>query len=138
MSAHATPDLDGLVTDALRAANLGATVRVLMPDNPASELPLIVAHQVPGGSANRMGVVTGNVDVQVLAATRREASALARNAFAALDNACRNRFTIADGHLNRFVSVSGAPAELRTGTPDSGPSLFRFQGTCQITARANL
>lgn len=138
MSAYATPDLDLLVTGALRAADLGARVFVLMPDNPADELPLIVAHQVPGGTATRMGTVTGVVDVQTLASTRRAASDLAREAVRALTDACRGQYADSGGYLSRCTTPGGAPAEIRTGAPSPGPSLFRFQVTCQVSARANL
>lgn len=137
MTVIATPDLDALVLEALRATGLGATVRVTMPEYPAEELPLVLARQVPGGDAGRLGTVTGVVDVQALASTRREASDLARQVVSALQSACLDRFAGPAGYLNRFLGGS-PPTELRTGEPMPGPTLFRFQTTCRVTARANL
>lgn len=134
----ATPDLDALVLEALRAANLGADVRVMVPTNPAENLPLVVAHQVPGGSTPGMGSITGNIELKALAATRREASLLARNAYAALIAACRARFQGTDGHLGWFRPVGGAPTEQRVGEPAPTPNLFVFRTTVSVTARATL
>lgn len=135
---YKTPDLDALVLDALRATDLTATVAVLMPQEPSAELPLIVARQVPGGTSNAMGMVTGIVDVQSLAATRRAASELSRDVQAALHSACRSRFLGTDGYLCRFEPVTGAPVEIRVGVPTPDTNLFRFQATYRITARASL
>lgn len=133
-----TPDLDALVLDALRAAGLGATVLVNVPAQPANSLPLIVAHQVPGGTSNRLGVVSGIVDLQAFAATRKAASELARDAYSALMDACKNRFGNSEAHLSWFHMTSGAPVEIRTGDPAPNPALFRFHTTCRITARLTL
>lgn len=138
MTVYPTPDLDSLVLDALRAANMGAEVRILMPEKPSDHLPLVVARQVPGGTATRLGTVTGNVELKALAATRREASDLARRAAAALAEACRSQFQGADGHLRRFTSATGAPVEQRTGAPVPGPNLFVFRATVRVSARATL
>ncbi|KWT60600.1 hypothetical protein ADL21_18280 [Streptomyces albus subsp. albus] len=128
------PDVDALVTDALRAGLSGATVCVLWPDDWPDRLPLVVAHRVPGGSSNPLGIDVALVDVQCAAPDRRDASSLARVARVVLAEACRNQFRGPDGYLSRFEDVTG-PAEIRTGTPAAGPDLFRFQATYRVTAR---
>ncbi|MFF2808639.1 hypothetical protein ACFVT2_15980 [Streptomyces sp. NPDC058000] len=128
------PDMDALVTDALRAGLSGATVRVLWPDDWADRLPLIVARRVLGGSSNPLGIDMALIDVQCAAPDRRDASRLARTARVALAEACRAQFRGADGYLIRFEDVSG-PAEIRVGQPQPCPHLFRFQATYRVTAR---
>ena len=128
------PDVDELVTDALRAGLPGVTVRVLWPNDWAERLPLVVARRVAGAAVDPVGLDAAVVDVQVAAPTRREASALARTARTVLLVACRAQFRGTDGYLSHGEDVSG-PFELRTGQPDSGPDLYRFQATYRITAR---
>ncbi|MEW1673043.1 hypothetical protein AB0O47_07310 [Streptomyces noursei] len=128
------PDVDALVLDALRVGLGGATVRVAWPGDWADQLPLVVAHRVPGGTANPLGIDVALIDVQCAAPDRRDASRLARTARVALAKACRAQFRGADGYLSRFEDVSG-PAEIRVGDPTAGPDLFRFQATYRVTAR---
>lgn len=131
------PDLDALVLSALRAADLGATVSVKWPQGTgwASSLPLVVAHQVAGGDANRMGRITGLVDVQCVATDRKEASALARTARVALADACTAQFRGSDGYLSHFYDVTAGPTELTAGTTATDPELFRFQAVYRVSAR---
>ena len=128
-------DVDALVVDALRAADLGATVSVLWPQNWQSALPLIVAHQVGGGRADPRGITVAIIDVQTVAATRREASDLARAARQALIDASVSRFSNGDGHLGRFSDITAGPVELRVGDPQPLPTFFRFQATYQLVVR---
>ncbi|WP_405016417.1 hypothetical protein OHV05_04340 [Kitasatospora sp. NBC_00070] len=128
------PDVDALVTSALRKGLAGATVRVLWPASWSAALPLVVARRVPGSAGSAAGIDAALIDVQCAAATRREASALARTARTVLLAACRAQFPGPDGYLSTGREISG-PAELRTGTPDPGPDLFRFQATYRVTAR---
>lgn len=137
MSAVVAPDLDALVTSALREALPDATVMVLAPTDPQSRLPLITARQVSGGALNSRGLVTGTVDVQTMAAVRRDASLLSRRAWAVLSDACAAQFADEDAHLCAFSALSGGPAEVRTGQPAPDVALFRFQFTCRITARTS-
>lgn len=130
------PDLDALVLSALRAADLGATVAVKWPAGAwESSLPLVVAHQVPGGDANRMGRITGLIDVQCAATDRKEASDLARTARVALADACTAQFKGTDGYLSHFYDVTAGPVEITTGTVAADPALFRFQATYRVSAR---
>ncbi|MFB7643885.1 hypothetical protein ACFC0S_03185 [Streptomyces sp. NPDC056084] len=122
------------MTGALRTGLDGASVRVLWPDDWAHVLPLVVARRVGGAALDARGIDSALVDVQCAAGTRLEASRLARTARAALANACADQFRGADGYLSHFEDVAG-PAELRTGDPDAGPDLFRFQATYRVTAR---
>ncbi|WP_309248669.1 hypothetical protein [Streptomyces sp. MNP-20] len=128
------PDVDGLVTAALRQGLSGATVRVMWPQDWADRLPLVVAARVPGGTTDARGLDVALVDVQAVATDRREASRLARVARVVLADACRAQYRGPDGYLSRFADVSG-PAEIRTGAPSPGPELFRFQATYRVTAR---
>lgn len=127
------PDLDALVTDALRAGMPEATVRVLWPTDWADRLPLVVARRVGGASPN-VGVDVALVDIQCAARDRRAASALARTARTVLMAACRAQFAGPDGYLTRCQELAG-PAEIRTGDPMPEPDLFRFQATYRVTAR---
>ncbi|MBA0054295.1 hypothetical protein E0L36_26620 [Streptomyces sp. AJS327] len=131
------PDVDALVTDALRSGLPGANVRVLWPpDGWEDLLPLVVASRVSGAAVDPRGIDVALVDVQCAARTRREANALARTARVVLASTCRAQFRGADGYLTRFQEVAG-PAELRVGEPEAGPDLFRFQATYRVTARPN-
>ncbi|MEU7636562.1 MULTISPECIES: hypothetical protein [unclassified Streptomyces] len=128
------PDVDALVTDALRQGLSGATVRVGWPADWADRLPLVVARRVSGGTATPQGIDVALIDVQCAAVDRRDASRLARTARVALAEGCRAQFRGVDGYLSRFEDVSG-PAEIRVGDPPAGPDLFRFQATYRVTAR---
>lgn len=130
------PDLDALVLSALRAADLGATVAVKWPAGSwESSLPLIVARQVAGGDANRLGRITGLIDVQCAATTRKAASELARTARVALADACTDQFKGSDGYLSHFYDVMAGPTEITSGTVATDPDLFRFQATYRVSAR---
>lgn len=131
------PDVDELVTSALRDALPGVTVRVLWPDDWADALSLVVARRVAGAAVDPVGLDAAVVDVQCAATTRRDASALARTARAALLAACRSQYQGTDGYLSHGQDVTG-PFELRTGAPETGPDLFRFQATYRVTARPRM
>ncbi|MGK5728180.1 phage tail termination protein [Streptomyces sp. URMC 124] len=128
------PDVDALVVDALREGLGGAQVRVLWPADWADQLPMVVARRVPGGRSDARGIDVALIDVQAVARDRREASRLARVARVVLADACRSQHRGPDGYLARFEDVTG-PAEIRTGEPEAGPDLFRFQATYRVTAR---
>ena len=128
------PDMDELVTSALRAGLPGVTVRVLWPENWSKVLPLVVARRVAGAAIDPVGLDAAVISVQCAANTRREASTVARTARAVLLGACRNQYQGADGYLSHGEDVSG-PFEIRTGDPPPGPDLFRFQATYRVTAR---
>ncbi|WP_446033492.1 phage tail termination protein [Streptomyces gossypii] len=128
------PDMDALVTEALRSGLPGVAVRVSVPADWLTLLPLVTALRVGGVSPDPRGIDRALVDVQALAATRREASAVARSARVTLASACRTQFRGSDGYLTHFEEVSG-PRELSTGEPDDGPDLFRFQATYRLTSR---
>jgi len=130
------PDVDRLVTDALRSFLPGVTVMVLLPTDWQARLPLVVASQVPGGTADYRGVARVTVDIQALAATRRDASELGRRAYSALAEACAVRYSTSEGYLGAFYDVSGLPTEVRAASPADDPhTVFRFQGTCQVVVR---
>lgn len=128
------PDVDGLVVAALADGLTDATVRVDVPADWPDLLPMVVARRVPGGRTDARGIDVALIDVQALATDRREASRLARVARVVLADACRAQHRGPDGYLNRFEDVSG-PAEIRAGSPEPGPDLFRFQATYRVTAR---
>src|SRR5690606_39650946 len=92
------PDVDRLLTDAVREGLPEARVCVLMPPDWLESLPIVLIRQVPGGSSDFRGVATGTVDVQAIAGTRRDASALARNARAALVAACAAGLSNGEGY----------------------------------------
>ncbi len=129
------PDVDLIVAAALREGLPQATVRVLWPDDWADHLPLIVVRQVAGGSADRRGIGVAVIDVQCADSDRRNASALARTARTVIAGACISQFSGPGGYLNRFADVTGGPYEIRTGTPESGPDLYRYQATYRVTVR---
>lgn len=130
------PDVDRLLTDAVREGLPEARVCVLMPPDWLESLPIVLIRQVPGGSSDFRGVATVTVDVQAIAGTRRDASALARNARAALVAACAAGFSNGEGYLGAFRDVSGLPVEIRGGQPGDDPHQhFRFQGTYQVVVR---
>ncbi len=133
-----TPDLDALVSAALRAADLGASVYVLMPERVAEHVPTLLVRHVAGGAATRLGTVVGMVSLQALAPTRREASELARRAVSALIRAARAQFAHGGAHLGTVTYATGAPIEVRTGSPAPDPGRFRFQTTLRVTARTTL
>ncbi|MEV3856064.1 hypothetical protein AB0J38_17285 [Streptomyces sp. NPDC050095] len=128
------PDVDELVTSALREALPDVTVRVLWPADWTERLPLVVARRVAGSAVDINGLDAAVIDVQCAAVSRRDASRLARITRAALLAACRSQFQGADGYLSHGEDVTG-PVELRTGAPETGPDLFRFQATYRVTAR---
>ncbi|UQI46720.1 hypothetical protein M1P56_21385 [Streptomyces sp. HU2014] len=128
------PDVDALVTGALRAGLPGATVRVLWPEQWAGVLPLVVVRRVGGVGQDARGIDSAIIDVQCAARTRREASLLARRARVVLAEACATQYRGVDGYLTHFADVSG-PHELRTGAPSAGPDLFRFQATYRVICR---
>ncbi len=130
------PDVDALVTDALRSGLSGVTVRVLWPGDWSARLPLVVARRVSGAATSAGGIDVAIVDVQCAASTRREASALARSARVVLLTACRAQHRGVDGYLSTGREESG-PAEIRIGEPAAGPDVFRFQATYRVTARPN-
>lgn len=132
------PDLDELVRKALDAA-LTAQVFNLWPDDWYERRPLVVARRVPGGGGiDRRFADAAIVDVQACAATRATASLLARQAEAALWDACIAQFSDAGagGYLSRLdFFTSGGPAELRANTATLHPDAFTFQATYAIQAR---
>lgn len=131
------PDLDDLVTSALRAGMPGVNVRVLWDGDVRALTPTVMARRVAGaGAADPRGIDVGTVIVTSAAETRREANALARTANAVLAAACRAQHAGDSGYLTRLVVISG-PAELRTGDPAPGPDLHIFQATIRVTARAS-
>lgn len=128
-------DVDALVVEALRSADLDATVSVLWPQDWTGAMPLVVAHQVGGGSADPRGIAVAIIDVQAVAATRRDASALARAARLALVDASVTRFSNGDGYFGRVTDLGAGPVEIRTGAPEPLPTFFRFQATYQVVVR---
>ncbi|MFD9813985.1 hypothetical protein [Streptomyces sp. NPDC059080] len=128
------PDVDELVTSALRDGMPGVTVRVLWPGDWSTALPLVVARRVAGSAVDPVGLDAAVLDVQCAAVTRRDASVLARTARTVLLAACRSQYQGTDGYLSHGQDVAG-PFELRTGEPAPGPDLFRFQATYRVTAR---
>lgn len=134
MTLPVLPDVDELVTSALRVGLPTATVRVAWPEDWSYALPLVVARRVAGTAVDPVGLDAALIDVQCAAATRSGASALARTARVVLLSACRAQFHGQDGYLSHGEDVAG-PFEIRTGSPEAGPDLFRFQATYRVTAR---
>ncbi|KIZ14512.1 hypothetical protein [Streptomyces natalensis] len=128
------PDIDELVTSALREGLPGVTVRVLWPEDWQHALPLVVARRVAGAAISPVGLDAAVIDVQCAASTRREASALARTARAVLLRACVAQYHGVDGYLSHGEDIAG-PFEIRTGMPEPGTDLFRFQASYRVTAR---
>ncbi|GAA1160923.1 hypothetical protein F4556_005184 [Kitasatospora gansuensis] len=133
------PDTDALVRGALAAglAATGAQVFTLWPDDWTSWLPLVVARRVGGSAVDPRGLDAAVIDVQCAAADRSAASLLARQAGAALFDACTAQWPdpAAGGYLSHFGDDVSGPAEIRTGSPAAGPDMFRFQATYRVTAR---
>ncbi len=131
------PDTDALVRGALTAALPGTQVFTLWPDDWASRLPLVTARRVGGAAVDPRGLDAAVIDVQCAAADRNAASLLARQARAALFDACTAQYrdVAAGGYLSHFGDEAAGPAEIRTGTPAASPGLFRFQATYRVTAR---
>jgi len=131
MSTPILPDVEALVTEAVRARLTAVRVVVDLPADWDAASPLVVAHRVGGAAPDPRFLDRALIDVQCWHTDRRSASRLAREVRAVLVDACRMAFSNAEGSLSHFTEVSGpwAPA------PGEHANLSRFIATYQITAR---
>lgn len=135
------PDTDDLVREALTAGyathGITATVWTLWPDDWYARRPLTVARRAPGGAAADVRFLeSAFVTVTSCAASRPDASLLARQSRAILVEQCSAQFAseTAGGYLSHFFDVSG-PAEDRSPGPVLHTDAFRFTATYRITSR---
>jgi hypothetical protein len=132
------PDVDDLVRKAYTAALPGVTVVTVWPSDWAQQLPLLVARKVPGSAAvDPRGLDRSTISVTTCAATRGEASLLARQARKELFDACTAQFADeeAGGYLSHFNELVG-PFWQRAGDSALNHSgVYRFEATYQVTSR---
>ncbi|WP_405944755.1 hypothetical protein [Streptomyces sp. NBC_00932] len=132
------PDPDELVRLAYTAAMTDVTVVNLIPGDWADRLPLLVARKVAGAAAiDARGLDLSTIAVTAIASTRAAASLMARQARAALRDACLEQFTDEDagGYLSHFSELV-SPFLQRSGDAAlTHAGVFQFEATYQVTTR---
>ncbi|MGW0929556.1 phage tail termination protein [Streptomyces sp. NPDC002644] len=131
MTTPILPDVDALVTKALRARLTGVRVAVDIPADWDASSALVVAHRVGGAAVDPRFLDRALIDVQVFEPDRNDASALARRARAALLAACQTQFSDGTGSLSGFREITGP----WSSGPETHANISRFIATYEVMAR---